>query len=103
MGLCVRDIDIDLAASRPDDLDGLEWLVERYGERTYRLAWRITGDADDAEAATQNALMMAARATHFVADEPAFESWIYRTVAHEAAGRRRWRHPGDETVLDAVM
>src|SRR4029434_3958807 len=38
-----------------------------------------------------------------VADEPAFESWIYRTVAREAAERRRRRQPGDERDLDAVV
>jgi RNA polymerase sigma-70 factor, ECF subfamily len=104
MELCVGDTERDLiAAPRVGDLDGAEWLVERYGARVYRLAWRITGAADDAEAATQNALLTAARAIHSVADEPAFESWIYRTVAREAAERRRRRQPGDERAMDAVV
>jgi RNA polymerase sigma-70 factor, ECF subfamily len=104
MELCVGDTERDLiAAPRVGDLDGAEWLVERYGERAYRLAWRITGAVDDAEAATQNALLTAARAIHSVADEPALESWIYRTVAREAAERRRRRQPGDERALDAVV
>src|SRR4029453_8296645 len=81
MELCVGDTERDLiAAPRVGDFDGAEWLVERYGERAYRLACRITGAVDDAEAATQNALLTAARAIHSVADEPAFESWSYRTV-----------------------
>src|SRR5262249_57685375 len=104
MELCVGDSDIDLLArSRLDAFDGIERLVERYGERVYRLAWRITGDADDAEEVIQSALLAAARAIHSVADESAFESWIYRTVAPEAAERRRRRQPGDETGLDAVL
>jgi RNA polymerase sigma-70 factor (ECF subfamily) len=104
MELCVGDAERDLiAAPRVGDLDGAEWLVERYGERAYRLAWRITGVVDDAEAATQSALLTAARAIHSVADEPALESWIYRTVAREAAERRRRRNPGDEMALDAVV
>ena len=104
MELCVGDSDIDLLArSRLDAFDGIERLVERYGERVYRLAWRITGDADDAEEVIQSALLAAARAIHSVADESAFESWIYRAVAREAAERRRRRQPGDETVLDAVV
>ena len=104
MELCVGDTDIDLvAASRRDDLEAAEWLAERYGERVYRLAWRITGATDDAEAATQNALLTATRTIQSVADEPAFESWIYRTVAREAAERRRRRNPGDEKTLDAVV
>src|SRR5512138_3598766 len=90
MELCVAD-------------PGVERLVERYGERAYRLAWRITGAADEAEAVTQNALVRAARSIQSVADEPALASWILRTVAREAAERRRRRQPGDETVLEAVM
>src|SRR4030095_16829127 len=104
MELCVGDTERDLiAAPRAGDLDGAEGLVERYGERAYRLAWRITGAADDAEAATRDALLTAARSIQSVADEPAFESWIYRTVAREAAERRRRRQPGDERALDAVV
>lgn len=104
MELCVGDAERDLiAAPHTGDLDDAARLVERYGERVYRLAWRITGSADDAEAATQNTLLMAARAIRSTANEPALESWIYRTVAREAAARRRRRQPGDEKVLDAVV
>jgi RNA polymerase sigma-70 factor, ECF subfamily len=90
MELCVADT-------------GVERLVERYGERAYRLAWRITGAIDEAEAVTQDALMRAAGSIQSLADEPALDSWILRTVAREAAERRRRRQPGDEAVLEAVM
>jgi len=104
MELCVADADIDLlAALHLDAFDGIERLVERCGERAYRLARRITGDANDAEEVTQSALLTAARASHSVADESSFESCLYRAVAREAAERRRGRQPGDEMVLDAVL
>jgi RNA polymerase sigma-70 factor (ECF subfamily) len=90
MELCVADT-------------GVERLVEHYGERAYRLAWRITGATDEAEAVTQNALMRAARSNRFDTDEPALDSWIFRAVASEAAERRRRRQPGDEAVLEAVV
>jgi len=122
----VGDTDIDLlAASRLNAFDGLERLVDRYSARAYRLAWRITGHADDAEEITQSAFLTAARAIHSVAvdaraagrrgagtppagarlltDESAFGSWIYGTVARAAAERRRRRQPGVETVLNAVV
>jgi len=55
MELCVGDAERDLiAAPHAGDLDDAARLVERYGERVYRLAWRITGSADDAEAATRD-------------------------------------------------
>jgi RNA polymerase sigma-70 factor, ECF subfamily len=90
MELCVADI-------------GVEQLVERYGGRAYRLAWRITGEVKEAEAVTQNALLRAACSIQFVADEPALDSWIFRAVACDAAERRRRRHPGDEAALEAVV
>ena len=89
MELCVADT-------------GIERLVEHYGERAYRLAWRITGATDEAEVVTQNALMRAARSIQSIDDEAAFDSWIFRTVAREAAERRRRRWPRDEGVLEAI-
>ena len=44
------DVDAGLVeALRRDDPGAAEQLVERYGERVYRLAVRITGTSDDAE------------------------------------------------------
>jgi DNA-directed RNA polymerase specialized sigma24 family protein len=90
MELCAGDTDIDLvAASRRDDLDAAEQLVERYGERVCRLAWRITGAADDAEVATQNALLTAARS-----NPGSIGPWPARPPCGAGGGivatRRRW-------------
>lgn len=90
MELCVADTDV-------------ERLVEHYGERAYRLAWRITGAMDEAETVTQNALLRAARSIRFDTGEPTLDAWIFRAVAREAAERRRRRRPGDEVGLEAVV
>lgn len=90
MELCVAD-------------SGVERLVEHYGERAYRLAWRITGATDEAEAVTQNALLRAARSMWSDTDEPTLDSWIFRAVAREASERRRRTQPGDEAVLEDVV
>ena len=82
---------------------GVERLVEHYGERAYRLAWRVTGAMDEAEAVTQNALLRAASSIRSDTDEPTLDSMIVRAVAREAAERRRRRQPGDEGVLEAVV
>jgi hypothetical protein len=56
------DADVRLVqALRRDDPGALEVLVEHYGDRAYRLAMRITGVRQDAEAATEDALQTAAR------------------------------------------
>ena len=43
-------------ALRRDDPAAADQLVERYGDRVYRLAMRITGVKEDAEEAAQDAL-----------------------------------------------
>jgi len=56
------DVDADLVeALRRDDPDAAERLVERFGNRVYRLARRITGSNEDAEEVAQDALWTAAR------------------------------------------
>jgi RNA polymerase sigma-70 factor (ECF subfamily) len=79
------------AAGRPDDLGDAEQLVERYAERLYRLATRITGSADDAEEIVADALGKAARTIHRFEDESALGSWLYRAAGREAHRRRARR------------
>jgi len=56
------DVDADLVeALRREDPEAAEQLVDRFGDRVYRLAQRITGVKEDAEEAAQDALWTAAR------------------------------------------
>jgi RNA polymerase sigma factor (sigma-70 family) len=58
-------------------------------DMSFRLAYVITGNAADAEDATQEALVKAWRALRrFRAGEP-FRPWLLRIVANEARNRRR--------------
>lgn len=98
------DADTDLmAAPSLGDPDGAERLVERYGDRLYRLALRVTGVQEDAEGALEDALRMAARTISSLTDESAFGSWIYRTVARAAHQRRTRRQHVDTAALDNVV
>ena len=98
------DADTDLmAAPSLGDPDGAEQLVERYGDRLYRLALRITGVQEDAEGALEDALRMAARTINSFTDESALRSWIYRTVAYAAHQRRKRRQHVDTAALDDVV
>jgi RNA polymerase sigma-70 factor, ECF subfamily len=87
-----------------DDADAAERLVERYAETVYRLAMRITGVTDDAEAATRHTLNAAARRIETFTGESAFGAWIYRLAARAAYERLRARRPsGREILLDDVL
>src|SRR2546426_2112406 len=91
-------------ALRRDDPAAADQLVERYGDRVYRLAMRITGVKEDAEEAAQDALWTAARKIHTFRGESAFGSWIYRITANAAYQKLRTRRQtANEVALDDVL
>ena len=68
-----------------------ERLVARFGDRAYRLAIRITGNAQDAEEAVQDAFLSVIRKIDTFRGDSAFGSWFYRIVANAAYTRLRTR------------
>jgi RNA polymerase sigma-70 factor (ECF subfamily) len=99
------DADAELVeALRREEPDAPDRLVERYGDRVYRLAMRITGLKEDAEEAAQDALWTAARKVHMFKGESAFGSWIYRITANAAYQKLRTRRQkASEIALEDVL
>jgi RNA polymerase sigma-70 factor, ECF subfamily len=99
------DVDADLvAALRAEEPEAAERLVERFGDRVYRLAMRITGSREDAEEAAQDALWTVARKIGMFKGESAFGSWIYRITANAAYQKLRTRkQKSAEIALDDVL
>jgi len=85
-----------VAQLRRADAGAAEALVAAYGDRVYRLAIRITGNASDAEEVVQDALWTASRKIDTFRGAAAFGSWVYRITANAAyqklRGRRSQRH-----------
>jgi hypothetical protein len=81
---------------RRADVGAAEALVGACGDRVYRLALRITGNASDAEEVVQDALWTASRKIDTFRGAAAFGSWVYRITANAAyqklRGRRSKRH-----------
>jgi RNA polymerase sigma-70 factor (ECF subfamily) len=81
---------------RRQEVGAAEALVAAYGDRAYRLAIRITGNASDAEEVAQDALWTASRKIDTFRGAAAFGSWLYRITANTAnqklRGRRRHRN-----------
>lgn len=77
-------------------------LIERYGERIFRLARRVTGNDADAEDVTQNTLMKVLRKSDSFRGESDPMGWIYRIALNEAreVHRRKRRRPA--VSLDAM-
>jgi RNA polymerase sigma-70 factor, ECF subfamily len=98
-----RDAEL-LEALRAGSPDATEMLVDTYGDRVYRLTYRITGSNEDAEEATQDALWTAARKISSFKGESQFGSWLYRIAANAAYQKLRSRKAkGREIALDDVL
>lgn len=98
-----RDRDI-LEALRRHEPSAPERLLERYGDRAYRLAVSITGDRPDAEEVVQDAFWTVIRKIETFRGESAFGSWLYRIVANAACQKRRGRRSRQGDVsLDDVL
>jgi len=78
-----------LTALRQHESTAAEALITAYGDRAYRLAARITGNAEDAEEVVQDAILSVVRKIDTFRGESAFGSWFYRIVSNAAYGRRR--------------
>ncbi len=100
-----RDVDAELVqALRREEPGAVDQLVERYADRVYRLALRITGSSEDAEEVTQDALWTAGRKIHTFKGDSAFGSWLYRITANAAYMKLRARRGKErEIALDDVL
>jgi RNA polymerase sigma-70 factor (ECF subfamily) len=91
-------------ALRRRDSTAAERLLETYGDRVYRLAMRITGNAQDAEEVVQDAFWSVLRHIDTFRGESLLGSWIYRITANTAYQKlRRAAHQRDEISLDQVL
>ena len=80
-----------LAQLGREDAGAVEALVGAYGDRVYRLAIRITGNASDAEEVVQDALWTVVRKIDTFREAAAFGSWVYRITANAAYQKLRRR------------
>jgi RNA polymerase sigma-70 factor, ECF subfamily len=93
-----------VAALRRVDPMAAEDLVAAYGDRAWRLATRITGNAQDAEEVVQDAFLSVIWKIDTFRGNSAFGSWLYRIVAnaaHQHCRRRRGR--GADISLDELL
>jgi RNA polymerase sigma-70 factor (ECF subfamily) len=89
---------------RREDADATEHLVERYADRVYRLAVRVTGSPADAEEVAQDALWTVSRKIQMFRGDSSLGSWIYRITANAAYQKLRCRaHRRDDISLDEVL
>ena len=71
-------------------------LVERYSQRLFRLAYRITGSENDAEDLVQETFLKAYRNLGKFEARSNFGTWLYRICANCSLDERRRRRPQGE-------
>jgi RNA polymerase sigma-70 factor, ECF subfamily len=95
MPLDVADL---VAAAKDGDRGAFDELVRATYASTYTLAYRLTGNEDDARDVVQEAYLRAYRGLRRFRGDAQFSTWLYRITANCAATHlgRRNRHRHDE-------
>src|SRR2546423_14446964 len=71
-----------VARVRSGDADAFRVLVERHSHALFRLAFRMTGNQQDAEDIVQDALLRAYRRIDKFDERASFRTWLYRIAVN---------------------
>jgi len=94
-----------VAAARGGDRAAFEALVRATTADTYTLAFRLTGNEEDARDVVQETYLRAYKGIGKFRGDAQFSTWLYRITANCAANQlgRRKRHRHDELLDDAPL
>src|SRR6266851_3144796 len=81
-----------LARARQGDGEAFRALVEQHSRSVFRLAFRMTGNQQDAEDVVQESFMRAYRQLNRFESRANFGTWLYRITANCAVDLMRSRH-----------
>src|SRR3954470_7691165 len=76
------DVAAVLARARQGDSEAFRTLVERHSRRAFQLAFRLTGNEQDAEDVVQEAFIRAYRQLGRFEARAHFATWLHRIVAN---------------------
>jgi len=98
-----------VAKARAGEADAFRALVERHSHRLFRLAYRMTGNQEDAEDVVQDSFLRAFRRLDQLDGRGSFGTWLYRIAANCSVDLLSARKPrfegssGDGEIDDAVL
>jgi RNA polymerase sigma-70 factor, ECF subfamily len=69
---------------KAQDEEAFNEIVNRYGDKIYRIALRITHNPSDAEDVLQEVFIKLVKKLHTVRGESKFSTWLYRVTANES-------------------
>lgn len=80
-----------IARFRKGEVEAFDALVDSHHARVYRLAWRLTGNADDADTLAQDVFVQAFRALPRFDGRSRFMTWLYSITVRKSLDLRRAR------------
>jgi RNA polymerase sigma-70 factor (ECF subfamily) len=91
-----------LAKAKAGDKDGFRLLVERHSRSVFRLAYRLTGNEQDAEDVVQETFLRAYKQLQHFESRASFGTWLYRIAANYSLDliRSRKRHQEHRAPAD---
>lgn len=92
-----------IAAARDGDREAFDELVRRTYVDTFTLAYRLTGDEEDARDVAQDAYLRAWRGIGKFRGEAQFSTWMYRITANAASSHLRRRRRNRTEPLDELL
>jgi RNA polymerase sigma-70 factor (ECF subfamily) len=102
-----QDVELSelVVAARDGDQLAFEQLVKATYAGTYTLAYRLTGDEEDARDVVQESYLRAYRGLKRFRGDAQFTTWLYRITANCASTHlgRRSRHRHDELLDDSQI
>ena len=87
-----------LARARQGDSDAFRTLVERHSRSVFRLAFRMTGNEQDAEDVVQESFLRAYRQLGRFESRANFGTWLYRIAANCSVDLMRARQARHDQV-----
>jgi RNA polymerase sigma-70 factor, ECF subfamily len=99
----VTDVTAVLAKARQGDSEAFRLLVEQHSRRAFQLAYRMTGNEQDAEDVVQESFIRAYRQLSRFEARAHFGTWLHRIVANcsvDLIRSRRSRH--DHASMDDI-
>jgi RNA polymerase sigma-70 factor (ECF subfamily) len=98
----VSDAAAVLARARQGDGDAFRELVERHSHRAFQLAFRMTGNEQDAEDVVQESFLRAYRQLGRFEARANFGTWLHRIVANCAVDLLRTRQAKQRRLSDPI-
>ncbi len=100
-----------VSKARSGDTDAFRVLVERHSRSLFRLAFRMTGNQQDAEDVVQESFLRAYKQLAKFDERASFGTWLYRIAANCSldlvrSRKRRNEHlapPADSETEDPVV